>query len=42
MSKGTIAKENVVNKIKEAFGNKFIGEIDKKVYLWEDDGGEQI
>lgn len=25
-----------------AFGNDFIGEVDKKVYVWADDGGEKV
>ena len=42
MAKGAIAKEEVVKKISEAFGSSFIGEFDKKVYVWENDGGEQV
>jgi len=42
MARGSVAKQNVVNKIKETFGSDFIGEIDKKVYLWADDGGERV
>lgn len=40
--RGTLAKENVVKKIKEAFGDSFIGEIDKKIYVTADDGGEKV
>jgi len=40
--KGTLAKENVINKIKEAFGDDYIGIVDKKVYLWGNENGEKI
>lgn len=42
MAKGAIAKTNVVKKIQEAFGAEFVGEFDKKVYVWADDGGEKV
>ena len=42
MAKGAIAKEEVVKKISEAFGSNCIGEFDKKVYVWANDGGEQV
>ena len=42
MAKGAIAKEEVVKKISEAFGSSFIGEFDKKVYVWANDRGEQV
>lgn len=42
MARGSIAKEEVVKKLKDAFGADFIGEIDKKVYIWADDGGERV
>lgn len=41
-SKGSIAKQNIQAKLKEVFGENFIGEIDKKVYLWADDGGQKV
>lgn len=41
-TKGTVAKAKVIEKIKEALGADFIGEVDKKVYVWADDGGEKI
>ena len=41
-AKGTVAKAKVIEKIKEALGADFIGEVDKKVYVWADDGGERI
>ena len=39
--KGNVAKDNVIQKLKEVYGNNFIGVIDKKVYIWEDDGGQK-
>ncbi len=42
MAKGAIAKENVVKKIVEAFGEDFIGEQDKKVYVWGMENGEKV
>lgn len=42
MAKGAIAKTNVVKKIQAAFGADFVGEFDKKVYVWADDGGERV
>ena len=42
MAKGAVAKTNVINKIAMAFGNDFIGEVDKKVYVWADDDGERV
>lgn len=41
-AKGNVAKATVIEKIKKAFGNDFITEIDKKAYVWADDGGERI
>jgi hypothetical protein len=40
MAKGTLAKQNVTDKIRSAFGADFIGEYDKKIYVWANDGGE--
>lgn len=42
MARGAIGKQNVINKIKEAFGTDFIGEYDKKIYVFANDGGEQV
>ena len=42
MVKGTIAKQNFANKLKEAFGQDYIGEVDKKLYVYADDGGERV
>lgn len=40
--KGNVAKQNVTAKLKEAFGADFVGEVDKKIYVWADDGGERV
>jgi hypothetical protein len=42
MAKGTLAKQNVTDKIRKAFGADFIGEYDKKIYVWAEDGGEKV
>ena len=42
MAKGATAKENVIKTIAEAFGSNFIGEFDKKVYVYANDGGEMV
>lgn len=42
MAKGANAKVVVENKIREAFGADFVGNVDKKLYVWADDGGEKV
>lgn len=42
MAKGAIAKQEVIEKIASAFGTDFIGEVDKKVYVWAEENGEKI
>ena len=42
MAQGTIGKQNVINKMKQAFGADFIGEYDKKIYVWTTENGERI
>ncbi len=42
MAKGAEAKINVANRIKEAFGSDWVGEYDKKWYVWGYENGEQI
>ena len=42
MAKGPNAKHAGSNKIAMACGTDYIGEIDKKVYVWADDGGEKV
>ena len=40
--KGQIAKDNVVKKLIQTFGNDYIGEFDRKHYVWEKDGSEKV
>lgn len=42
MARGQIAKEQVVQTLATAFGDKYIGEHDKKYYVWADDGGAPV
>lgn len=42
MAKGAEAKAGVIKKIAAAFGNDFIGEFEKKVYVWSTENGEPI
>ena len=42
MAKGAIAKQNVTKKIQEIFGADFIGEVDKKIYVWTQENGERV
>ena len=42
MAKGAIAKENVAKKIAAAFGADFVGEFDKKLYVWAEENGEKV
>ena len=42
MARGANAKIEVINTIAKAFGDKFIGEYDKKIYVYANDGGEQV
>ena len=42
MAKGAIAKQNVTKKIAEIFGADFIGEVDKKIYVWTQENGERV
>ena len=41
-ARGSLAKDNVVKILSDAFGSNFIGEVDKKYYVWADDGGEKV
>ena len=41
-AKGAEAKEYVAKKLKEAFGEDYIGEIDKKYYVWSREGGQRM
>ncbi|MBE6148112.1 MAG: hypothetical protein E7167_01170 [Firmicutes bacterium] len=40
--KGAIAKELVAKKIAEAFGEDYLGEQDKKIYIQAYEGGEKV
>ena len=42
MAKGSIAKEQIAKKMAEVFGADWIGERDKKYYLWANENGERI
>ena len=42
MAKGSLAKDYVANRIKEAFGPDWVGEYDKKWYVWGYENGEKI
>ena len=42
MAKGAEAKEYVAKKLKEAFGDDYIGEVDKKYYVWAYEGGQRM
>lgn len=42
MAKGQEAKDRVVQKIKEIFGTDFIGEVDKKIYVYSQEKGERV
>ena len=42
MAKGAVAKENVTKILAEAFGSNFIGEYDKKYYVWAQENGEKV
>ena len=41
MARGAIAKNNVVAKLKSAFGADYIGEYDKKYYVWAQENSER-
>ncbi len=42
MARGAIGKQKVIEQIAKAFGEDFIGEVDKKVYVWTEENGERI
>lgn len=42
MAKGAEAKNFVIQKIQEAFGADFIGEVDKKIYVWSKEDGQKV
>lgn len=42
MARGAIAKQTVVNQLQTAFGPNWIGEYDKKYYVWSQENGERV
>ena len=42
MAKGAAAKELVIKKLQQAFGSDYIGELDKKIYVWSEENGERL
>lgn len=42
MAKGSQAKEVVIKKIASAFGDNYVGEYDKKVYVMAPENGELV
>jgi hypothetical protein len=42
MAKGSIAKDVVAKKIAQAFGSDYVGEFDKKIYVWAEENGEKV
>lgn len=42
MAKGAIAKEDVAKRIQAAFGADWVGEYDKKLYVWGYENGQRI
>lgn len=41
MAKGQESKDRVKQKIIEAFGADYVGEFDKKLYVWTEEGGQR-
>lgn len=42
MAKGDLAKNSVIDTIKSAFGEDFIGVDNRKIYVWAKDGAEKV
>lgn len=42
MAKGDAAKSAVVDTIAKAFGEDFVGYIDKKIYVWSKENGQKV
>lgn len=42
MARGSVAKENAVKIMAQAFGQNWIGEYDKKYYIWSTENGEKV
>ena len=42
MARGSVAKNNITERLKNFFGADFAGEADRKLYVWADDNGEKV
>lgn len=42
MAKGAEAKANFIKRLSTALGADYIGEVDKKYYVWSTENGERI
>ena len=42
MAKNDVAKQKVIQKIKEVYGNDFVGVFDKKAYVWSEEDGQKV
>jgi len=42
MARGAEAKANFIKRLSTAFGADYIGEVDKKYYVWSTENGERI
>lgn len=42
MARGSEAKQKVANKLAEAFGKDWIGEFEKKYFVWAEENGERV
>ena len=42
MARGALGKDQVEKKIIKAFDADYIATIDKKIYVWADDGGDRV
>lgn len=42
MARGADAKNEVIKKLQSAFGADYIGEVDKKIYVWSKENGEKM
>lgn len=41
-ARGSVAKEQVAKRMADAFGADWIGERDKKYYVWANENGERV
>ena len=42
MARGNDAKLEVIQRMAEAFGTDWIGDVDKKYYVWANENGEKL